>query len=197
MADPLRCLNDSARIICEKIGEWFLPIKANQPALPPYAHRQTADERHAAGWVNPGRSHKAEGLGNHWRAMFSSGWMVLIKARCVSGGRRSLFEATPIPFPNAQPVRFAQGRFLATNLATISHQTFVCGGGVIERLGKSQRGGVELLAFANADLCGMYATGAGGLGDGGAFFDRLHGRLGLEGWWQMRLLLLFHGNYSG
>lgn len=43
-ADPLHCQKETARIIREKGGEYFLQIKGNQPALLKYARRQTAGD---------------------------------------------------------------------------------------------------------------------------------------------------------
>lgn len=42
-ADPLHCQRETARIIAEKGGEYFLQIKANQPQLLQYARNRTPD----------------------------------------------------------------------------------------------------------------------------------------------------------
>ena len=41
-ADPLHCQKETARVIGEKGGEYFLQVKANQPTLLRYARTQTA-----------------------------------------------------------------------------------------------------------------------------------------------------------
>jgi hypothetical protein len=43
-ADPLHCQKETARVIAEKGGEYFLQIKGNQPTLLKYARRQTAGD---------------------------------------------------------------------------------------------------------------------------------------------------------
>jgi hypothetical protein len=43
-ADPLPCQKETARVIVEKGGEYFLQIKGNQPTLGQYARRQTAGD---------------------------------------------------------------------------------------------------------------------------------------------------------
>ena len=43
-ADPLHCQKETARVIAEKGGEYFLQIKGNQPTLLRYARRQTAGD---------------------------------------------------------------------------------------------------------------------------------------------------------
>ena len=42
-ADPLHCQKETARIIIEKGGEYFLQIKGNQPALLKIARRASSD----------------------------------------------------------------------------------------------------------------------------------------------------------
>ena len=42
-ADPLHCQKETARIIAEKGGEYFLQIKGNQPTLLQYACTQASD----------------------------------------------------------------------------------------------------------------------------------------------------------
>jgi hypothetical protein len=43
-ADPLHCQKETARLIAEKGGEYFLQIKGNQPALLQYARTQSASD---------------------------------------------------------------------------------------------------------------------------------------------------------
>jgi len=43
-ADPLHCQKETARVIVEKGGDYFLQIKGNQPTLLKYARRQTAGD---------------------------------------------------------------------------------------------------------------------------------------------------------
>jgi hypothetical protein len=42
-ADPLHCQKETARLIAEKGGEYFLQIKGNQPTLLQYARTQGSD----------------------------------------------------------------------------------------------------------------------------------------------------------
>lgn len=88
-ADLFHCQKDTARIICEKGGECFLAIQANQPVLLRYARRQTAGDtpffvQPANG---PGRMEEreaSEGAADPAATVFPSRRAMIKSARIIS-----------------------------------------------------------------------------------------------------------------